>query len=373
MILSVYRRYLLPGVVFQSVVIAGGYGTGRELIEFFLTQGPVGGLLAMGVSAVIWSAVAAASFEFARTFRTLEYRTFFRHLLGRWWVLFEICFVALLLVVGAVIGAAAGSILEETFGLPYAVGVAGILLAVAYLAFRGTAAIEKALTAWSAVLYLVYAVLFVWAFVRFGGAARAAFGADPIAGNWFIAGVRYAAYNIAMIPVILFSIRHVETRREAVTAGMLAGPIGMIPALLFYLAIVAFYPGVLDRPVPVNFLLEQLGARWFQITYQIMLFGTLIESGIGMIHALNERIAVFLSEKGGRLPDAARPIIAIAFLSAAALLARVGLTALIARGYGTLTWAFLIVFVVPVLTVGIWKIRGREQGEGGRERPSPDT
>ena len=44
---SVFQRYLLPGFVFQSVVIAGGYGTGRELVEFFLTQGPLGGLLAM--------------------------------------------------------------------------------------------------------------------------------------------------------------------------------------------------------------------------------------------------------------------------------------------------------------------------------------
>ena len=27
-----FRRYLLPGFVFQSVVVAGGYGTGRELV-----------------------------------------------------------------------------------------------------------------------------------------------------------------------------------------------------------------------------------------------------------------------------------------------------------------------------------------------------
>ena len=40
--------YLLPGFIFQSVVIAGGYGTGRELVEFFLTQGPLGGLLGIG-------------------------------------------------------------------------------------------------------------------------------------------------------------------------------------------------------------------------------------------------------------------------------------------------------------------------------------
>ena len=64
-----FRKYLLPGLIFQSVVIAGGYGTGRELAEFFLGFGPLGGLLAMLlVSTVIWSAVCAASFEFVRPF-----------------------------------------------------------------------------------------------------------------------------------------------------------------------------------------------------------------------------------------------------------------------------------------------------------------
>ena len=55
---SLFKRYFLPGFVFQSVVIAGGYGTGRELAEFFLSYGPLGGLLAMVlISTVIWSAV----------------------------------------------------------------------------------------------------------------------------------------------------------------------------------------------------------------------------------------------------------------------------------------------------------------------------
>jgi uncharacterized membrane protein YkvI len=35
----------------------------------------------------------------------------------------------------------------------------------------------------------------------------------------------------------------------------------------------------------------------------------------------------------------------------------VGLVGLIAKGYGLLTYAFIALVVVPVLTVGIWKIR----------------
>ena len=35
-----FRRYLLPGFVFEAAVIGGGYATGRELVEFFLPAGP---------------------------------------------------------------------------------------------------------------------------------------------------------------------------------------------------------------------------------------------------------------------------------------------------------------------------------------------
>ena len=55
-----FQRYLLPGFVFEAAVIGGGYATGRELVEFFLPAGPLGGLLGMVVSMVVWSAVLRA-------------------------------------------------------------------------------------------------------------------------------------------------------------------------------------------------------------------------------------------------------------------------------------------------------------------------
>jgi len=36
---SWYKKYLLPGFIAQSVVVAGGYGTGRELVEYFGNYG----------------------------------------------------------------------------------------------------------------------------------------------------------------------------------------------------------------------------------------------------------------------------------------------------------------------------------------------
>lgn len=355
-----FQKYLLPGFVFQSVVIAGGYGTGRELAEFFLPYGPLGGLLAMVlVSTVIWSAVCAASFAFSHAFRSYDYRSFFKHLLGRGWFLYEILYFVQLLLVIAVIAAAAGQILKETFALPYAVGVIGIMLAVGFLTFRGTSVIEKFLARWSFVLYAVYIVFFAWCFARFGSDIIGSLAAGQVGAGWITGGIKYAAYNLAIIPPVLFVIRHIEVRREAVTAGLLTGPIAIIPGLLFYLAMVSQYPAVEAQPVPANFLLGVLGSRAFQIVFQVVLFGTLIETGTGLLHGVNERIAGVYGELRRTMPLYLRPAVAVGFLVAGAALARVGLIDLIARGYGTMTWFFLAVYVVPMLTWGIWKLATR--------------
>ena len=146
-------------------------------------------------------------------------------------------------------------------------------------------------------------------------------------------------------------ITHADARR------LLTGVIGILPGLFFYIAVLAEYPGVLERPVPVNALLESLGSRTLQTVFQIVLFGTLIETGTAMIHAVNQRIAGTYAEKGAHLHRWLRPGVALAFLIIATMLSQFGLVDLIARGYGTMTWGFLLVFVVPMLTWGVVLIR----------------
>ncbi len=351
------RRYLLPGFMFQSVVIAGGYGTGRELAEYFLSHGPVGGLLAMTVSTVVWSVVCIAAYEFARAFKAFEYRSFFQRLLGRWWFLFEVLYVTMMMLVLAVIAASAGSILQETFGFPYLVGVVGIMGLVGLLVFGGNEVIEKAFSSWSGVLYLVYFAFFVWCASRFGPEIGESFAAGAVEGNWFWDGLRYAGYNLGVLPAVLITIRHHRNQRDTFVAGLLTGPIAMMPALFFFVAIAGEYPGILGAEVPVSHMLELIGSRPFQIAFWVMVFGTLVETGAGMIHALNERIANAAGERGRGLSAGLRVASAVSVLTLGALIAQFGLTRLVAQGYGYITYGWWIVFIVPVLTWGVYMAR----------------
>ncbi|MEE3136608.1 MAG: hypothetical protein VX291_01610 [Gemmatimonadota bacterium] len=356
---SVFRRYFLPGLVCQSIVIGGGYGTGRELVEFFLvkSRGPLGGLLAIGVATAIFSIVSMVTFELARVWGAFDYRHFFQKLLGPAWRIFEGCYLGLLLIILAVAAAAAGSIVEETFGLDYWIGVGIVMLAVGGLVFGGNKSIERFFSAWSILLYGLYLVFFLWCLKSFGSLISENLTAEPIGTSWLIAGVSYAGYNLTA-PFVLATLRLHQTRRETFIAGALTGPLVMIPGLLFFLATVGQYPEIMEAVVPANDLLEILGSRSFQVVFQVILFGTLVETGAGLIHAFNERISGLRAEEDKELPSWVRPAVAVGLLTIATFVSQFGLIDLIARGYGTLTWGFIFIYVLPVLTVGVWKLRG---------------
>ena len=113
---NAFQKYLLPGFVFQSVVVGGGYGTGRELVQFFLTKGPFGGYLGMLTATLIWGLILALGLELARMERSFDYRTFTKNLLGRGWWGFEVLYVASTILTIAVVGSASGELSSEMFG-----------------------------------------------------------------------------------------------------------------------------------------------------------------------------------------------------------------------------------------------------------------
>jgi uncharacterized membrane protein YkvI len=63
-----------------------------------------------------------------------------------------------------------------------------------------------------------------------------------------------------------------------------------------------------------------------------------------------------LRSKGKSLAPWQRPVIALAFLLIALAVSTFGLINLIAKGYGTASWGFLIVFILPLFSIGVYKI-----------------
>ena len=84
--------------------------------------------------------------------------------------------------------------------------------------------------------------------------------AHAIGPGWLQGGLAYAGYNLAVVPALLFCARHQTRRCEALIAGALAGPIAIIPGMLFFLALLALYPRIRDSTLPVQTLLAALNS-----------------------------------------------------------------------------------------------------------------
>jgi uncharacterized membrane protein YkvI len=362
-----FERYLLPGIVFQSVLIGGAYATGREIVEYGARFG-ARGIGSVAAILVGFSLMSVLSFEFARVSGAYDYRSFVRALIGPLWPAFDVLFVVMAVLVIAVVGAASGEVVESILGLPYWFGVAAVVIVVGALNAAGRAAIERFKTVGSVLLYGGY-VLFAGAVLaqRWPQTLAAIAGGQESStpegsASWaaaFGVGILYVGYNLATLPAAFFTLDRQAERREAVIAGLIAGLMATVPFLLTYLAIMGYYPDaeVTGATVPWLTMLRRVGGDGLLTVFAVVIFWTLIETSTGMIHAIVDRLAVNLAEKG-RPPMTRGQVAAltVGVLTLAALLSRLGLIDLVARGYTAMAYGFLLLFALPLLTVGVRRI-----------------
>jgi len=369
---SRFKRWLLPGLGVKAVVIGGGYATGRELAEFFLSNGPWGGLYAILFATLLFSVFCSLTFVLARRLQTFDYKSFFKRLLGPAWPLFEFAYVLFVVLILAVYGAAAGAIGNAVFGAPVWAGTVALAAGIAGVVAFGNRAVERLFRDVSYLLYGVYALFIVLALWRFGNRVPGGFETYQQTSGWVLSGITYFGYNIVGAVVILPILRHLMSDRDAVVAGVISGPLTMLPALLFFIPMVAFYPEVQSATLPSDFMLQRIGIPAFHILFQAMIFAALLESGTSSVHAINERIDhAWAARYGKELTHRQRLGIAIVLLAGCMFLAsRFGLVALIANGYRALAYILLATYILPLVTVGVWML-WRGGTETARESPQP--
>jgi uncharacterized membrane protein YkvI len=312
----------------------------------------------MALAMAIWSAACTVTFLYAMQTESRDYRAFFSSLLGPLWPAFEIAYCLAIIVTLAVFAAAAGAIGQALFGWPVLAGSLTLMGMIAVVASFGNEAVEQLFKYVSIFLYLTYGVFLLLSLSHFGPRIEAAFARSTPTDSWIGGGLTYAGYNIVAAVVILPVLRHLKSRRDAITAGLLAGPLAMIPAMLFFISMAGFYPQIRSQVLPSDFLLGELHFPVFRLVFQGMIFAALLEGGTAGIHAINERIARAYAAKGQRkLSTQARFAVTVVILIGSVFVAnRIGLVSLIANGYRFLAYLFLVIYVLPIMTYGLWRV-----------------
>lgn len=352
-----FAQYLLPGIIFQSVLIGGAYGTGREIVEYGARFGRWGVLSILAIFAG-FALTCLVAFEFARVRKAYDYRKFVRELIGPLWPLFDVLFVIMVVVIIAVVSAASGSVLQSVLGWPDWIGFGIVVLAVGLLNALGRSAIERFKTLGTFVLYGGY-LTYAWLVLRAaGGSLPEAFEAPAggTAGEAFGAGVLYVGYNLAVLPSTLFVLDRQTSRKQTIVSALITGVLATVPFALTYLAFMTAYPDqrVFGAEVPWLVLLREHGGPIIVAAFAMVLLWTLIETSTGLIHAVLDRISAALRDAGKPpLTPVRSGVLTVVILVAAGLLSRVGLIGLVAQGYTVMAYAFLLLLVLPLLTRGV--------------------
>ncbi len=363
-----YGRFILPGVILQSVLIGGGYATGREIVEFGARFGALGWVA--GVAIIIgFGLMAFLMFEIARRFQVFDYRRLLRVLIGPLYWLFDIVYIMLAILIIAIMAAATGEIVQQTMGFNYWVGVVFMIVVVGILIYFGEGLIERVKSLGTAALYLGYILFAILVINRNWDQILETFRtADQslypdigwLAVLW--SGVLYVGYNLAVYPAALFTARRQTRLRHTLVSGMIAGLFMTIPWFLTYFALMGFYPQteVFDASVP---WLVMLGpeALWVIVFFGIVVGWTLIETATGMIYALVARVDQNLVDVNKEpMKRRTSGLIAVGTLLLALLLAQVGIIDLIAVGYTAMAYAMIAVFGIPLLLRGGYLIITRK-------------
>lgn len=351
-----FQRYLVPGLVYMAVMVGGGYSTGREITEFFLSKGPATGLVGMAMTGLLMAFVAVIAFELARRYKAFDYRTFTTLLLGRAALIFELGYFALLLLFLSVMTAAASSLGSSLIGSPPLLNSIVFICAVGWLVFYGSDVIELVISAWAIIFLGTYGLMLAVVVVKLGGQLSATLTSRPI--NYeeaALGALTYSGYNVVVMPICIYVARKFRSRSEALIAGALVGPLILLPGLTLSIALAAFYPAVLSAPIPVSLVVTALDVPSLAILVQLVILTALLKSAVGLLHGMNERVARAVRDNGDTMPQWTRAAAAlVAMIVAVFLSAWFGIIDLIKHGYRFSSYFFVAIFLVPLITRGLW-------------------
>ncbi|HNP94725.1 MAG TPA: hypothetical protein PKJ63_03825 [Cyclobacteriaceae bacterium] len=365
-----FSRLILPGIILQSVLIGGGFATGREIVEYGGQYGASGWV--SGVSIFFgFSLLAILSFEACRIWHVFDYKSLLKKLIGRGWILYELSYLMLGILIIAVMASAAGEILHNTLGLGVWVGIVLIIALVGFLNYMGESFIARMKTIGTIALFLAYTLFSFSVYSTHADSIVNVFTQwntsyhEESRGTWLLIwiGITYVGYNLGVYPSTFFTVKNIQSRRESVIAGIIAGLLMTIPWFLTYFAIMAYYPShdVLDATVPWLKMLETFGSSYV-IIFGIVVGWTLVETATGVIHAFIGRVEVDIKlATGNHLSGLKKAMISTIALIAAMILAQVGIIDLIAKGYTFMAYAMILFYGVPLIIAAPRLLRNKAE------------
>ena len=369
------RKFVLPAAIGVAAVwfgshAGGGFATGRQEVEFFVQFGWHSvwiGVLAM----LILGAAIFFGLELARIHKTHDYKSFFKKLYSPYEIIFANLW-DLLYLYGTLLGAAvaiagASDLLRQALHIPY--GIAVVIIGGILLIFTifGAGLVRSASTAMAA--FIVGSLLIVtFLGIKMGAGNLGNVVSQKITtagfGKIFWMAILYGSFQSILIAPIVSVSEPLKTRKNTFMAALYGFLVNGAMLTLVCIMLLSFYPAVIKENLPVYFVTTQLGHKWLYALYSLILFFALISTGVGLIFGVVKRFEASWKNETGifKTVRIKRIVICVTCLLLSAGISLFGLTAIVAKGYGSLGYAALFLNIIPLLIIAPIKIRKAKAG-----------
>jgi uncharacterized membrane protein YkvI len=354
-----FRVILIPAGVFLAVMYGAGYASGLEITTYLSSSGPVAGLVAIAIAALIFGTVTFLVYELGRMFHAYDYQAFSRVILGdKAAPLYEIYITFGMFMMLAYTATTGGTAVANHFDLPRYIVTTVLLILVVFLTYQGRRIVEMTMVG-TALLLLLCAVTVAFSALYFHGDAIAISLQDSsIAFDVMLGKVSiYTVAIMAYIPILLYTGRDLRSRKETLVAGYVTGFTYLFPALCMHLSFMSRYPEVLEQTIPNLWIASEIMPPLFSDVLAVVLFIAIIQTGVGLLQGFLERLDSWsVLHRNRSLSKKAHGGISVVALIACLLLSSMGLVTLLAKVFTFSFWLSMIAFIIPLFTVGIYKI-----------------
>jgi uncharacterized membrane protein YkvI len=339
--------------VWFTTHFGGGFASGRQAAQFFVRHGWYSvftPLIAMGIDAVIFY----YAWDFSVINNTYDYRSWtdeFYHPYEKIFSnLYEIIFVLTMGVATAVAFATGGSTIKSAVGTEYLPNTIAIAVIIFLLTIFGAKIVRKAAT------YIGIAII-VGVIIVYGANAVVSFPqiieviSDQTAKTniwsalWSM--LLYASFQAIAVGAYVAVADVLKTREDALKAAWAGFIINGVLLTLASLTVLAYYPDILDIPVPTIYVVNNgVGGALAENIISILIVLGVISTGVNFVFGGVRRIISWWpNDNTGRSHSI---IASLIFVIATWSIARFGLIPLVAKGYGFLGYLGIPILIIPV-------------------------
>jgi len=272
-----------------GTVVGAGFATGQEILQFFAAFG-LNGLWGIILATGLFILFGAIIMELGFWLNAKSHLEIIRHTGGPVFgavmdVMISLClFVALTAMM-----AGTGALFSQQFGLT---GVLGNLIMAVLSVMTVLTGIRGVISAISAVVpFLLAAVIAISVFSIINTPpVFSQSGGNSFIGNWLMAAILYASYNIIMSISILGPLGASSPDKKTVIRGGVLGGFGLGAAsVMIYLAICGNTSDVSNLEVPMSYIAGKVSPV-VQMLYGVVLVAEIYTTAVGALYGLSARI-----------------------------------------------------------------------------------